>query len=203
MSSPSLITARSRYVCPSSSAKYTTVSPLPIASFSWEVVEPNHAPAIGFVPRKGFQNYNPRISWNQNLQRHPWLRSFGTSWDANLIVDMNNRWLTREINWSIFRFQTNSQEGMFFQLSPEYQRLEEDFEISSGIVLPSGSDYSFCQRYCGSAWSILFFGVMSFVNAYVVLIEHLHHGRKLLIELEENVYPHTEIRSVKKCSVMR
>ncbi len=119
------------------------------ASFSWEVVEPNHAPAIGFVPRTGFKNYNPRVGWNQNLQRHPWLRSFGTSWDANLIVDMNNRWLTREINWSIFRFQTNSQEGMFFQLSPEYQRLEEDFEISSGIVLPAGSDYSFTRFRVG------------------------------------------------------
>ena len=80
---------------------------------------------------------------------HPWLRSFGTSWDANLIVDMNNRGLTREINWNIFRFQTNSQEGMSFQLSPEYQRLEEDFEISSGIVLPSGSDYSFTRFRVG------------------------------------------------------
>ncbi|MGE3511557.1 MAG: carbohydrate binding family 9 domain-containing protein, partial [Vicinamibacterales bacterium] len=29
-------------------------------SLSWEVVEPNHAPSIGFVPRKGFKNLSPR-----------------------------------------------------------------------------------------------------------------------------------------------
>ena len=49
------------------------------ASFSWEVVEPNHAPSIGFVPRAGFKNYNPRFGFNPNFQRHPWLRRFGFS----------------------------------------------------------------------------------------------------------------------------
>ncbi|MGE3178765.1 MAG: DUF5916 domain-containing protein, partial [Vicinamibacterales bacterium] len=115
------------------------------ADFAWEVVEPNHAPAMGFVPRTGFKNYNPHIGFNPNFQRHPWLRRLNLDLNANLIVDMQGRWLTREIDWLVARVETNGQDGFGFTVSPEYQRLEEDFEISEGIVLPRGAEYSFTR----------------------------------------------------------
>jgi hypothetical protein len=41
--------------------------------------------------------------------------------------------------------ETHSQDSIGFNVEPQYERLEEDFEISDGIVLPVGADYSFTR----------------------------------------------------------
>ena len=117
--------------------------------FSYEVVEPYHNPSVGFAPRTGFKNANPRVSYQPRFAEHPWIRRLDVSYNANLIVDMENRWLTREMNWQVIRVESHAQDGLGFTISPEYQRLEDDFEISDGIVLPSGGEYSFMRYRIG------------------------------------------------------
>ncbi|MGH9174057.1 MAG: carbohydrate binding family 9 domain-containing protein, partial [Vicinamibacterales bacterium] len=118
-------------------------------SLSYEVVEENHDPAVGFVSRTGFKNLNPRIGFEPRPQNHPWIRQFDFSFDANLMVDPQNRWLTRELDWQVIRVETHSQDGIGFTVQPQYDRLEEDFEISDGILLPAGEEYSFTRYRIG------------------------------------------------------
>jgi hypothetical protein len=116
------------------------------ASLSYEVVEKHHDPGVGFVPRTGFKNLNPRIEFQPRPPNHPWIRRFNFSFDANLLVDPENRWLTRDINLQVLRVETHRQDGFDFSVSPQYERLEEDFEISDGVVLPAAAEYTF-NRY--------------------------------------------------------
>jgi hypothetical protein len=53
------------------------------------------------------------------------------------------------MNWQVIRVESHFQDGPRFTISPEYQRLEEDFEISDGIVLPRGGEYSFLRYRIG------------------------------------------------------
>jgi hypothetical protein len=46
------------------------------------------------------------------------------------LVDAENRWLTREVDWQVIRVETHSQDGIGFTITPQYERLEEDVEIS-------------------------------------------------------------------------
>jgi hypothetical protein len=116
------------------------------ASLSYEIVEEHHDPGVGFVPRTGFKNLNPRLEFQPRPRNHPWIRRFNFSADANLLVDADNRWLTRDWNLQLLRIETHRQDGFDFTLSPQYERLEEDFEISNGIVLPAEAEYTF-NRY--------------------------------------------------------
>jgi hypothetical protein len=119
-------------------------------STSYEVVESNLDPAVGFVPRTGFKNLNPRVAFSPRPRNHPWIRRFDFSSVAELITDMDNRWLSRSFNTQVIRVETHSQDSVAFRIDPQYERLEEDFEISDGIVLPSGAEYTF-TRYQVSA----------------------------------------------------
>ncbi len=118
-------------------------------SVSYEIVEANHDPAVGFVSRTGFKNLNPRIGYSPRPRNHRWIRLFDFSLDANLVTDRQNRWLTRDLNWQVIRVMTHTQDGIGFAVQPQYERLEEDFEISPGIVLPVGEDYRFTRNRIG------------------------------------------------------
>ena len=119
-------------------------------SLSYEIVEKNHDPAVGFVPRTGFKNLNPRIAFTPRPASHSWIRRFDFSFDANLLVDKQNRWLTREMNWQAFRVETHSQDGFDFSVSPQYERLEEACGISEAVVLPAAAEYSFTRYRLGT-----------------------------------------------------
>src|SRR5690606_1937223 len=73
------------------------------ANLSYEVVEENVDPVVGFVPRTGFKNLNPRASYRPRPRNHSWIRRLDFSAGAELLVDMQNRWLTREIDWQVLR----------------------------------------------------------------------------------------------------
>ncbi len=58
---------------------------------------------------------------------------------------MNNRWVTREINVRLGRVEFHSGDNVEVNVSPSYERLQDDFTISSGITLPAGRDYTFTR----------------------------------------------------------
>jgi len=118
-----------------------------------QVLEPNYDPAVGFVERRGYRRVNPSIEWAPRLRNHPWVRGFEFSAEANLLNDMLNRPLTREIEFP--DVQLNFQDGgrLGFEATRQYERLEEDFEISDGVVLPIGGVYQFTRYQISAASS--------------------------------------------------
>ena len=56
---------------------------------------------------------------------------------------MDNRSLTRRLDFTLLRMELHSQENFEVSFVPTHERLEEDFEIHEGIVLPAGGEYDF------------------------------------------------------------
>lgn len=116
---------------------------------SYEVVGANHNPALGFVSRTGYKNLNPRMAFQPRPRNHSWIRRFDFTLDTNLIVDRQNHWLTRDVNWQVMRVESHSQDGIGFNIQPQYERLEDDFDIAEGVVLPAGGQYNFTRYRVG------------------------------------------------------
>ena len=114
-------------------------------SFSLESLGENVDPAVGFVRRTGFRDYNPRIAFYPRPTGHPWIRRFQFEFFADYITDMDNRTLTRSTQWKVFGIDTHSQETFAFSVLPQFELLIDDFEISEGVVLPEGAEYSFAR----------------------------------------------------------
>lgn len=68
---------------------------------------------------------------------------------ANLFTDLDNQWVTREIEMRLGRVEFHSGDNVEVTVTPTYERLQRDFAISDGITLPAGGAYSF-TRYRAS-----------------------------------------------------
>ena len=108
-------------------------------------IEENYDPAIGFAPRVGFRRLNPRIQFSPRPRGHAWIRKLGFGAVADLRTDMRNEWLTRELDVNIFQIETQSQDILALHVIPNYERLEEDFTIHPGVVLPAAAAYDFVR----------------------------------------------------------
>ncbi len=108
-------------------------------------VQPNHNPAVGFTSRRGFRGYNPQLSFAPRPDRHDWIRQTTFGVDADLRTDMQNRLLTRIVDVTAFGLETQSQDSVEVHVISNYERLERDFDIHPGLVLPAKLETSFIR----------------------------------------------------------
>ena len=65
--------------------------------------------------------------------------------EANIQADMQNVLLSRELELTVLQINPHDGARYQFRVVPQYERLEEDFEISDGVVLPAGGVYQFTR----------------------------------------------------------
>ena len=112
-------------------------------SFGFRGVGRNFDPDVGFVARTGYRRYSPRVEYAFRTETHPWIRSIEFGTDMDWQTDQENSLLTRIFDFTVFQLQTHSEDGFSMEITPTFERLEEDFEINDGIVLPGGAEYNF------------------------------------------------------------
>ncbi len=109
-------------------------------------VQENHDPAMGFTPRAGYRAFSPRLRFSPR-PRSRWVRRLSFGGDFDLLTDPHGRWLTRQLDFTLLRLEAHAMgDNIEVSVVPIYERLEEDFEIHDGIVLPVGSEYAFTRR---------------------------------------------------------
>jgi hypothetical protein len=119
--------------------------------FSYRELQPNYRPAVGFIQRVGFRRYNPEMRYTWHFPGIPVLRSQQLRIDPEFLFDMDNRLVTRTVNVKPVTLAFDDGSSFEVEISPTYDRLERAFEISDGVVLPAGSDYSFTRyTFAGS-----------------------------------------------------
>lgn len=106
-------------------------------------LQPNYDPAIGFVERRGYKRLAPTVEYSWRTRDHPWLRALGWEAELEFINDPRNRPLTREFSFSPLEVNFHDGSRVAVEIQPQYERLEEDFEIHDDIVLPAGAVYEF------------------------------------------------------------
>ena len=108
-------------------------------------LQPNYDPAIGFVERRGYKRIAPTAEYSWRPRSNPWLRSLGWEVELDFISDSENRLLTRELSFTPLEINFEDGSRVAFDVTPTYERLEEDFEIYDDIVLPEGGVYEFTE----------------------------------------------------------
>jgi hypothetical protein len=119
------------------------------ASFAFRELQPHYDPAVGFLERVGYRRFNPDVGYYWRPQNHPWFREFDFRVNLATLTDLDNRALTHEV---AFRpFDVNFHDGSRFavEVTRYYERLDEDFAISDGVILPIGEEYWFTRYEIG------------------------------------------------------
>lgn len=113
---------------------------------SYRELQPNYDPAVGYRQRVGFRRYNPAVGYTWRFRRNRWFQSLQHQFDWERVYDMDNRLLTEvpEVRLLTARFSDGT--DVAYRLYPTYERLDADFEISPGIVLPRGGEYRFTRH---------------------------------------------------------
>ena len=91
------------------------------ARLSFNEVQEDHGPAIGFTPRTGYRQYAPSFRWAPRPDQHAIVRQLGFGVDADLRTDIRNVWLTREFDFTLFRMQMHSQDSFFLAADQRFR----------------------------------------------------------------------------------
>ena len=136
------------------------------AKMSFDEVQENHDPALGFTRRSGFRSYSPSLLFSPRPRQHRWIRRLSFGANLDLRTDMDNRFLTRQMNFTVFQADLHSRDSFQVHVKPNFERLLRDFEIHPGVTLPAGGEYSFNRysmqlsttpsRMVGSVWRVEF-----------------------------------------------
>ena len=120
------------------------------SSMAFMEVGKNVDPQVGFLNRWNFRRYQPRFMWSPRPKGHRYIRRFSFGGDADVYTDTANRLVSRDFDLTPVRVELHSGDNVEFGVVPTYERLEENFTISSGVTLPAGGEYRF-TRYRLSA----------------------------------------------------
>jgi hypothetical protein len=119
------------------------------AQIALRELQPNYDPAVGFVERRGYKRLAPDLEYTWRTSDHPWLRALEWAAELEFLNDPHNRPLTRALSFSPLEINFHDGSWLGLDVTPQYERLEEDFEIHDDIVLPAGAVYEFTRYRIG------------------------------------------------------
>lgn len=108
------------------------------AAADYVEVQPDFDPAVGFLLRRDFRMFHPRLEWRPRIEKLGLL-----SWWSDLGVQRferssDGRLESQSVSVSPIGLATKSGEFVWFGPRWTREQLFEPFEISSGIVVPAG-----------------------------------------------------------------
>jgi len=132
---------------------------------SWRIyseytdLEDNFNAEVGFVPRVGIERHKLHLEYNPRPNR--WgIRVMSPMWNIEYLTDQSGRLLSRRLH-NMVGIQMEDGGNLTIWYNADFERLEEDFEIQPGIVIPEGKynfgDWNF--RYRSNPARRIFFGL--------------------------------------------
>jgi len=116
------------------------------ASLGFQEYQAAYDSAVGFTPRRNYRQWGPEAEWNPRLGQHPFIRGFQFEAQMDLNLSLDNRLVDRSIHVTPLEIEFHSGDRVQFDVFRQTEELDEDFEISDGVVLPFGQRYEW-QRY--------------------------------------------------------
>jgi len=113
-------------------------------SAGWSQVGPNFRPAMGFVQRKGVNNYNAyvRRRWNNVAG----LRAINVSTSGDLYTTLDQELQSAGVNLPEVSFETARGDVLSVGSSYSREKFDVDFDIAHEVTIPAG-DYPFVRGY--------------------------------------------------------
>lgn len=109
-------------------------------NFNYKRIGKDFNPALGFVPRMGINKYSFEVMFKI---RPEWesVRQVVFESANMLLTDLNNDWESYEFFTAPFNITFESGDRVEFNVIPHGERLTAPFEISDGIVIPTGNHH--------------------------------------------------------------
>ncbi len=115
------------------------------AELSFNEVQPAYNAAVGFTPRRNYRNWNPEFSWSPRFSGDRALRGISIGFDAEINTNLQNALVDRNLMFNPLELEFDSGDNLEFQLFQQTENLDEDFEISDGVILPAGNNYDWLR----------------------------------------------------------
>lgn len=95
-------------------------------------------PSLGFVPRVDAQFYNFRLAYQP---RPGWwqIRQMFNEFETQYVTNLANKWQSYEVFTAPVNWRLETGDRFEFNFIWQGERLEEPFEISNGVTIPSGA----------------------------------------------------------------
>ena len=107
-------------------------------ALSWKQIGENFQPALGFVPRVGIRKTDLNMAFQPRPEQ--WgIRQFFFEFRPTYITNLENRVENWRVFTAPFNTRTESGEHLEWNYIPEFEHLDEPFEIATGIIVPAGS----------------------------------------------------------------
>lgn len=97
-------------------------------------------PALGFLPRPGTRDLELDLSYQPRPEGGPfgWVQQLFFELEPRLVTDLSGRTESWQVFVAPFNARTRSGEHLEAQWIPQYERLDEPFEIVEGLFIPPG-----------------------------------------------------------------
>jgi hypothetical protein len=116
------------------------------STFFFREIQENYNAGVGFTPRRGFRRFVPGLSYTSRPRQHRWIRTIQYGIDTDFTTDTGSLGLlNRDLNFTLINVSTHAGDSIQVNVLPTYEKLESNFEISRGIVLPVGSEYNYAR----------------------------------------------------------
>ncbi|MGH9219894.1 MAG: DUF5916 domain-containing protein [Vicinamibacterales bacterium] len=119
------------------------------AEISFKEVQPAYNAAVGFTPRRDYRSWNPEINWSPRFEDHRWFRGIQLRADGDINTDLRNHVIDRNIRVTPMELEFHTGDSIEFQVFKQTENLDEDFEISDGVILPAGNSYDWLRYQVG------------------------------------------------------
>ncbi len=116
-----------------------------VARVSFRELQEHYDPAVGFVERRNYWRVNPVVNYTVRPSDHAFIRRMTFGFNSELAFDLENEPVTRRHGLTVMDLELHSGDIVVFAVEPDFERLQEDFEIIPGIVLPVGEAYDFVR----------------------------------------------------------
>jgi hypothetical protein len=107
-------------------------------ALNWKQIGDHFRPALGFVPRAGIRKTDVSLAFQPRPER--WgIRQFFFELNPQAVTNLENQLETWTVFTAPFNALTESGDQIEANYAAQFERLDEPFEISSGVVVPPGS----------------------------------------------------------------
>jgi hypothetical protein len=107
-------------------------------ALNWKQIGDHFQPALGFVPRAGIRKTDVSLAFQPRPER--WgIRQFFFELNPQAVTNLENQLETWTVFTAPFNVLTESGDQLATNYLAQFERLDQPFEISSGVVVPAGS----------------------------------------------------------------
>ncbi len=115
------------------------------ARYETTQVQEDFDPAVGFIRRRNYRRYAPMMQFAPRPANHRLIRQFRWNATLDVMTDLNNDLITRDIDAVLLGVNFHSQDYVAISATRRRERLDYPFQISPDITLPRGAVYDFTR----------------------------------------------------------